>query len=688
MWYELTLYSLKVGVCLAVFYLFFKLLLSRETFHRFNRIVVLGAILLSFLLPLCVITIRRELPVAPEFFVTDALPAPVAADAPAPFPWRTLVGMLFLTGAVAACLRTLWSLAAVVRMIRRGRRERLDDGSVLVRFPQEITPFSWCRFIVISDADLARNGAAILTHEQAHVRLHHSFDVLVTDLAGCLQWFNPAMWLLRRELRAIHEYEADAAVLASGVDARSYQMLLIRKAVGERWCSVANSFNHSKLKNRITMMLRKKSSRRAEARALLLLPLAGLALGAFAETRYVVPAYKDTQNPVTKHEMRAEIGPDTLVIRGVKGLSDPQQAPLVVIDGAKADAKVLDTLRPERIAAVSVLKDSLARISYGPEARNGVIVVTLKKPGDAAAPSGENGAYGTQVTTSSDGKTMSISISGSPSHASLSTSGLPENPVIVVDGKLFEGELQGLSPERIRSMSVYKGNIPEEYRRYTGSENRGLIVVELKKTGASGLDSDYFRSEEWKRAQMELSEMDSYFKSDEWKEAQKRLSEVSDASDSYFRSEAWKRAQMQLSEMNNYFQSDAWKSAQQKLKDLDDGKFRGSVISMYQTDASETGTSVPCNTVVGGRGGMVVTGPEVMSKSRSDDNGSVTVARGRVTADFSEIDEADYRIEIDGKPATKADLERIEPGKIKRLELVRNDETPGKEGVLRARTRK
>ena len=221
MWYELTLYSLKVGVCLAVFYLFFKLLLSRETFHRFNRIVVLGAILLSFLLPLCVITIRRELPVAPEFFVTDALPAPVAADAPAPFPWRRLVGALFLTGAVAACLRTLWSLAAVVRMIRRGRRERLDDGSVLVRFPQEITPFSWCRFIVISDADLARNGAAILTHEQAHVRLHHSFDVLATDLAGCLQWFNPAMWLLRRELRAIHEYEADAAVLASGVDARS-----------------------------------------------------------------------------------------------------------------------------------------------------------------------------------------------------------------------------------------------------------------------------------------------------------------------------------------------------------------------------------------------------------------------------------------------------------------------------------
>lgn len=71
MWYDLAIYSLKVGACLAVFYLFFKLLLSRETFHRFNRIVVLGAIVLSFVLPLCVITVYRTLPALP----VSALPA-------------------------------------------------------------------------------------------------------------------------------------------------------------------------------------------------------------------------------------------------------------------------------------------------------------------------------------------------------------------------------------------------------------------------------------------------------------------------------------------------------------------------------------------------------------------------------------------------------------------------------------
>ena len=295
--YDLMIYSLKVGVCLAVFYLFFKLLLSRETFHRFNRIVLLGAMVLSFVLPLCVITVYRELPVLPESPAEEAVTT-VAVEPPAePFPWEKLAGGAFVAGAVVTLLGTCRSLFGVVRLVRRGSRERLEDGSVLVRTDRAVTPFSWGRYIVMSGKDLAENGDAILLHERAHLRLRHSLDLIVTDVAGCLQWFNPAMWLLRRELRAIHEYEADEAdeaVLESGVDARDYQLLLIRKAAGGRWYSIANSFNHSKLKNRITMMLRKKSSRWAGAKALLLLPLMGVALGAFAETAYVFPEDKGT----------------------------------------------------------------------------------------------------------------------------------------------------------------------------------------------------------------------------------------------------------------------------------------------------------------------------------------------------------------------------------------------------------
>ncbi|MDE6569501.1 MAG: M56 family peptidase, partial [Alistipes sp.] len=391
--YGLAIYSLKVGACLAVFYLFFKLLLSRETLHRFNRVVVLGAMSLSFVLPLCVITVTHELPVVPESLFADIPVA--AADNTAvpteePFAWERLFGALYLAGALGMLAATVVSVRRVMRLVRSGRHETLDSGITLVRLPQPVTPFSWWRYVVISEADYAACGREIITHERAHLRLHHSWDLLLTDLAGCLQWFNPAMWLLRRELRAIHEYEADEAVLDSGVDARQYQLILIKKAAGGRWYSVANSFNHSKLKNRITMMLQKRSSRWAGAKALFVVPLAGLALGAFAETVYVLPQDKGMQEIA---EMQISEQPDSssmsvsvdknrrqVIIRGAGGKTVTGE-PLCLVDG-----KVVADLNKEvdlaRIQSITVLKDESTSeyiAQYGDKAKNGVVLITTKR---------------------------------------------------------------------------------------------------------------------------------------------------------------------------------------------------------------------------------------------------------------------------------------------------------------------
>ena len=481
--YDLMIYSLKVGACLAVFYLFFKLLLSRETFHRFNRIVVLGAMVLSFVLPLCVITVYRELPVLPELPAEEVVTTVAAEPLPAPFPWEKLAGGVFLAGAAATLLGTCWSLFGVVRLVRRGRRERLEDGSVLVRTDRAVTPFSWGRYIVMSGKDLAENGDAILLHERAHLRLRHSLDLIVTDIAGCLQWFNPAMWLLRRELRAIHEYEADEAVLESGVDARDYQLLLIRKAAGGRWYSVANSFNHSKLKNRITMMLRKRSSRWAGARVLLLLPLMGAALGAFAETAYVFP-----EDKVTKEK-------PGIRIRGVKSSSGKE--PLVLVDGRET---VLDSIKTEQIKTITVLKDSTVVAVYGEKGRNGVILVEMKKDTEPASMYLEvkkakvvSGKSGTVIVSDSVGTVVTA---GKPEEVTVVGYGMKskEGNVVRLRGQrrsdsrtvvyLVDGvrvpEIESLDPNRIESISVLKdASVPAEYL----AEGRtGVIAITTKRT--------------------------------------------------------------------------------------------------------------------------------------------------------------------------------------------------------------
>lgn len=585
MWYELTLYSLKVGACLAVFYLFFKLLLSRETFHRFNRIVVLAAMVVSFLLPLCVITVERELPVEPALAVmARTLPdVPAAAPAPEPFPWRMLVGGIFVAGVAVTCLRTFCSLGAVVRLICRGRRERQPDGVILVHADRDVAPFSWGRCIVMTDRDLAENGEAILTHERAHLQLHHSVDLLVTDLAGCLQWFNPAMWLLRRELRAIHEYEADEAVLRSGVDARSYQMLLIKKAVGGRWYSVANSLNHSKLKNRITMMLRKRSSRWAEARVLLLLPLAGVALGAFAETRYVPAgrdAYKDTQNRIEAFEKQTEIAREApIVIQGTKWKGDPEKEPLILVNGERVTQKQFKKIPTEDIEQIWVLKDSTWMPRYGEEARNGVIYVQTKDATEVQRALQPRTDEVTASRPAGDSTAMDdVVVISYPSEDSRPKSSLNDKAVIVFDGKLYTGDVNALPVNQIGSMSIYKSNIPEEYRPYLKPGKESVIVIESRKPGDPSVADDYFRSEEWQQAQKRLDDMNAYFESDTWKEGMKRLSEMDRKSEEmqrklsemedYFQSEEWKETQRKLAEMGDYFQSDEW---QQKMKQLSDG---------------------------------------------------------------------------------------------------------------------
>ena len=289
-------YILKSALCLAAFYLFYRLLLSRETFHRFNRLALLGVLLLSCVLPLAEVSMKHPSGVGQtmlslEQWLLLMTAEPAAEIVPAPragVPWAQILLLMYVAGVVFFVLRGGYSLCRLLALLRSARREDVGGyvpgcrSVCLLVHDGEIAPFSWMSYIVISRKDLQEDGRAILLHELAHIRRGHSWDLLLADVCITLQWFNPAAWLLKQELQAVHEYEADEAVLASGINAKEYQLLLIKKAVGTRRYSLANSFNHSKLKKRITMMTKRKSSPWARAKYLYVLPLAAVAVVAFA----------------------------------------------------------------------------------------------------------------------------------------------------------------------------------------------------------------------------------------------------------------------------------------------------------------------------------------------------------------------------------------------------------------------
>ena len=507
------IYILKSSVCLVLFYLFFRLLLSKETFHRFNRMALLGVLFFSLLIPCIKVTTRHQVEVQQavlsieqlllmaELEVTSANVGAVQ-ETPA-ISWVQIVLLVYLAGILFLACRNIYSLICLFRLIHSGKHEKLEKGVTLVVHNQEIAPFSWMKYIVISRKDLEENGREILIHEMAHIHHRHSVDLLVADICIFFQWFNPGAWLLKQELQNVHEYEADETVINEGVNAKEYQLLLIKKAVGTRLYSMANSFNHSKLKKRITMMLKEKSNPWARLKYLYVLPLAAIAVTAFArpeisekveeisavkvndlaeivekksEENVVKELVDTTKNKVVVVGYRTEKKDSVLtsgkkkVAISVQGISD-EGKPLVIINGKESDREVVNALNPECIESVSVIGPEKAIKVYGEKAKDGVMDIKLYSEKKFAP---------RKIEIEGINKTRLDALnSGAKSWGATFRSADGGKPLVIIDGKEATGDdpLANISPDRIRSISVLKDKTA--LAAYGDKGKNGVIEVNL-----------------------------------------------------------------------------------------------------------------------------------------------------------------------------------------------------------------
>lgn len=377
------IYAIKSAICLAIMYIPYMLLLRNETFYRFNRIVLVSILLLSLALPMFNIsplafldhtemgeanraitevgipmieigTLRAELDYDGQQTLTNA-PAQDKSIG-----WAEIVVALYIAGLSVTLIIKLVQLLKMLSFMRKGCLWTSEENGVKTYCHiRNVAPFSWMNNIVISERDYNEGGREILMHEQAHIRCGHSYDVCLVAVCEVVQWFNPFIWLLSSSLADVHEYEADAEVLSKGVDASSYQMLLIKKAVGTSSYAFANSFNHSLLKKRITMMLKKKSSPWMRTKALYVIPMAGIALSAFATSEFTNSAELISESKVSNLTANEQM-PEQVAAMTNETTSVAEQAaivaqsveevqPVVEKEAAEKDvlAKELDTMKSQ-----------------------------------------------------------------------------------------------------------------------------------------------------------------------------------------------------------------------------------------------------------------------------------------------------------------------------------------------------
>ena len=400
-------YELKVAISMAAFYCLYRLLVSDRVTAWLARRVLLLSAALSMLLPFCVITLHETV-CLDAVTATDVIPSTVeglpVVDAAAQWNiWLLhLSACVLLTGTVVRLLYIGFIYRQLRRIIVRSERHQLDDGTTLAVVDQPVAPFSWMHTIVLSRTDYEERNPLIIAHERGHVRLHHSCDIVFVECLTALQWFNPVLWLLRRDLHTVHEYEADAAVLSSGSDASQYVELLMRKAMGMQACVLANGISNSILKKRTIMMLRKKPGRWQWIRVAYVVPLVAVSLAVSART-VIDYQLKDEKEPsesllsksIIADEKQLDKGKKKVIV--VKGdvieteemdgikIVNPQfvkvgedsdgKHPLVILNGSVVPYEQLESIKPERIKSIGVLKNAESVKKYGEKGKDGVLLV-------------------------------------------------------------------------------------------------------------------------------------------------------------------------------------------------------------------------------------------------------------------------------------------------------------------------
>ena len=382
------MYLIQSSLILAVFYLFYKLLCSRDTLHRFNRGLLLLILALSAVLPFIHIdlpTISQEasavfeeltMTIEPTEIVTSGV-ATTEQAAPTlwqQIPWNAVFIGFYIIGLAVCLARFVSSLLSIVRLIRKSQRQVLPDGTILITHDKPYGPFSWMRYIIVSAQDLNDNRDMILAHERAHIRLGHSWDLLLAQLCVTAQWFNPAAWLLKRELEAIHEYEADSHTLHQGFNARQYQLRLFEAATGVKFNTITNNFNNCSTKKRIIMMMKKQTSPWARLKALFVLPVALVAVVAISCTS---PKERNVDNKLSNVRVH---GAEPFLVFAFEDSTEIHIKGEQLNFDANPDFNHLEVcgLTSENIDAISVLQSEESKSLYGEAGKNGVIHFRVK----------------------------------------------------------------------------------------------------------------------------------------------------------------------------------------------------------------------------------------------------------------------------------------------------------------------
>jgi TonB family protein len=392
-------YLMKSAIWLTGFAIVYFLFLRNERYFMLKRIYLVSGILFSIIFPLISFHYQVEIPV-PDMSQADmpgtGIPILQQDISGKPFDYRLILLFLYLSGITILLIRAMRHFRSIFKTISKADINEQGPAK-LIRASQFPASFSFFNYVFINSSVSENEAQEIMNHEIVHVRQKHWFDLLLVEILRLIQWVNPFAWIYTRFIRLNHEYLADQAALQRTASPANYRAALINQLFESPVISLTNSFNYSLNKKRFDMMKKIISSPYRKFKVLLVLPIFAIVFYAFATPEYhyqAQPINPTSQTASSTIEIPPQIqalkeGKNNGIEKGVTQdtskysfkigkdfIGDPHT--LIIIDGVTRDNKTLQSIDPNAIESISILKDKSATALYGAKGDNGVIVVTTK----------------------------------------------------------------------------------------------------------------------------------------------------------------------------------------------------------------------------------------------------------------------------------------------------------------------
>jgi TonB family protein len=315
---NILIYVLQSGFTLSVLYLFYWLFLRRDTFFGLNRIFLIFSLAVSFIFPLLNISFSSGREHTYMVFLEPVIiqAENVKTSIISSLSFTDLITVAYLLGALVVFILFLYKLVQMAFLISKyGITKKY--GMKVVYLPKGFTPFSFFNIVFISNEVSEHHQLKeILTHEKIHIQQKHSADIILLELVTVFQWFNPFVWLYRKSIKNLHEFQADQGVINTGYNKQEYQQLLLNQTFGMELNTLSNNFNSTLIKTRFKMMTKTKTKKSALLKMVFIIPAAvALALlfsisvadRVSAQSDKEVTKVENAQEPVKKVQKEEEI---------------------------------------------------------------------------------------------------------------------------------------------------------------------------------------------------------------------------------------------------------------------------------------------------------------------------------------------------------------------------------------------